>query len=52
MEHAAAVEIGEAGDIGDVVGDAGGDQELARCELLASHECDLEAAARLALRGW
>ena len=50
MEHAAAVEIGEAGQIGDLVGDAGGDQELARFELLASHECDLEVAARLALR--
>jgi hypothetical protein len=49
MEDAAAVQLAEAGNAGQVVDDAGGEEELAGVHFFAGRERDAEAAG-LALR--
>ena len=51
VEDAAAVQLAEAGNVGQVVDDAGGEEELAGVHFFAGRERDAEAAVGPALRG-
>ncbi len=48
VQEVAAPPLAHAGDVGDVVAQAGGDQDAAGVQRAAVRECDLERAAVVA----